>query len=287
VSAAACGTPEPRLHFVDEGAGTPVVVLHGFTGSGASMAGVAEALRGRHRVIRVDLVGHGASPAPRETAPYTMERCAAQLAGLAEALGLGPAHWLGYSMGGRAALALAAWRPHCVRSLLLVGASAGIADPTARAARVRADEVLAARIERDGVAAFVAHWMALPLFASQARLGSAALEAARRQRLANRPHGLANSLRGMGAGAQPPLHALLPGLRAPACLVSGAQDAKFTALAQELATLLPRGRAVSLPGAGHAAHLEAPDAFASLALDFFAEVERGAEAARPHGGGAP
>lgn len=282
MSAAALGAAEPRLHFVEEGAGTPVVVLHGFTGSGASMAGVAAALRGRHRVIRVDLAGHGASPAPRDVAPYAMERCAAQLAGLAEALGLGPAHWLGYSMGGRAAFALAAWHPRCVRSLLLVGASAGIADPAARAARVRADEALAARIERDGVAAFVAHWMALPLFASQARLGPDALDEARRQRLANRPHGLANSLRGMGAGAQPPLHGLLPGLRAPVCLVSGAEDAKFSALARELAALLPRGRAVPVPGAGHAAHLEAPDAFASLALDFFAEVERGEAASNPH-----
>jgi 2-succinyl-6-hydroxy-2,4-cyclohexadiene-1-carboxylate synthase len=279
---AALAAAAPRLHLEDEGAGTPVVVLHGFTGACASMAGVAAALRRRHRVIRVDLLGHGASDAPHEVAPYRLERCAAQLAGVAEALALGPAHWLGYSMGGRAALALAVWQPHRVRSLLLVGASAGIADPTERAERVRADEALAARIERDGIPAFVDHWLALPLFASQARLGAAALREARAQRLANRPHGLANSLRGMGSGAQPPLHDALGALRAPVCLVSGAEDAKFTRIARDLAARLPRARAVALPGAGHAAHLEAEDAFTSLALAFFAEVERGADAPIPH-----
>jgi 2-succinyl-6-hydroxy-2,4-cyclohexadiene-1-carboxylate synthase len=264
----------PRLHAVSEGVGTPVVVLHGFTGAAASMAGVAAALRARHRVIRVDLLGHGASEAPREAAAYRMACCAAQLAELCDALALGPAHWLGYSMGGRAALALAAWHPRCVRSLLVVGAGAGIAEPEERARRVRADEALADEIEREGVEAFVTRWMAQPLFASQARLGAAALGEARAQRLMNRPHGLANSLRGMGAGAQPPLHAALAELRAPACFVAGAEDAKFAAVASELAALAPRGRAALLPGAGHAAHLEAPDPFAGLVLDFFAEVER-------------
>jgi 2-succinyl-6-hydroxy-2,4-cyclohexadiene-1-carboxylate synthase len=162
-----------------------------------------------------------------------------------------------------------------VRSLLVVGASAGIADPEERARRRAADEALADELEQGGVAAFVTRWMAQPLFASQARLGAAALAEARAQRLANRAHGLANSLRGMGTGAQPALHAALAGLSVPVCFVAGAEDAKFSALAAELAALAPRGRAAVLPGAGHAAHLEAPDPFARLALDFFAEVEAG------------
>jgi 2-succinyl-6-hydroxy-2,4-cyclohexadiene-1-carboxylate synthase len=211
-----------------------------------------------------------------------MERCAAQLAQLADALATGPAHWLGYSMGGRAALALAAWHPRRVRSLLVVGASAGIADSAERGRRRAADDALADELEQGGVAAFVTRWMAQPLFASQARLGATALAAARAQRLANRAHGLANSLRGMGAGAQPPLHAALAGLEAPACFVAGVEDEKFAALAAELASLVPHGRAALLPGAGHAAHLEAPELFARLALAFFAEVERGAS--HPTGG---
>jgi 2-succinyl-6-hydroxy-2,4-cyclohexadiene-1-carboxylate synthase len=203
-----------------------------------------------------------------------MKACAAQLDAVCAALGLRSAHWLGYSMGGRTALAVAAFHPDRVRSLLAVGASAGLADETERAARVRDDEALAAAIERAGVAAFVARWEALPLFASQARLGADALATQRAQRLRSLAHGLANSLRGMGTGAQPPLHDALARLAAPVCFVAGADDAKFRSLAERLAALAPRGEAHALAHAGHAAHLEAPDAFAALALDFFARAER-------------
>jgi 2-succinyl-6-hydroxy-2,4-cyclohexadiene-1-carboxylate synthase len=266
----ACGV---RLRVLREGAGPPVVALHGFTGAAESLAGVAERLCGRHTVLRVDLVGHGESEAPRALAPYAMKACAAQLDAVCAALGFSAAHWLGYSMGGRAALAVAAFHPARVRSLLLVGASAGIADAAERAARVRDDEALADAIERDGVPAFVERWMALPLFASQARLGATALAQQRALRLRNRAHGLANSLRGMGAGAQPPLHDALARLAAPACFVAGTEDAKFRALAERLAAIAPRAEARLVANAGHAAHLEAPDAFAALALAFFARAQ--------------
>jgi 2-succinyl-6-hydroxy-2,4-cyclohexadiene-1-carboxylate synthase len=258
-----------RLHALVEGEGSPVVLLHGFTGACESMADLAQRLRSRHRVVCVDLVGHGLSDAPRERSAYTMEACTAQLAAVSAALAPA-AHWLGYSMGGRAALALAVRHPERVRSLLTIGASAGLRTAEERAARIRDDEALAGVIERDGLEKFVDRWMALPLFAGQARLGAHALAQAREQRLRNRPHGLANSLRGMGAGAQPPLHAALARLAAPACFAAGAQDAKFRAIAAELAAIAPRGQARTVPGAGHAAHLEAPDAFAALALGFFA-----------------
>jgi 2-succinyl-6-hydroxy-2,4-cyclohexadiene-1-carboxylate synthase len=264
---------DARLHVRCEGSGPAVVLLHGFTGSVESMEEVARRLRVRHRVVRVDLLGHGSSDAPEDLAPYRMDRCAAQLARVAQALRLGAAHWLGYSMGGRVALALAAWHPERVRSLCLVGASAGLADAGERALRARADEELAEAIGRDGLERFVERWMALPLFASQARLGTAALAEARAQRLRNRPHGLANSLRAMGSGVQPPLHAALPGLRAPVALVVGEEDPKFRALAGEIARTLPDARVLVVAEAGHAAHLEQPDAFAALALRFFAETE--------------
>ena len=264
---------DARLHVRCEGSGPAVVLLHGFTGSVESMEEIARRLRVRHRVVRVDLLGHGSSDAPEDLAPYRMERCAAQLARVAQALRLGAAHWLGYSMGGRVALALAAWHPERVRSLCLVGASAGFADPAARARRARHDESLADSIERDGLEPFVERWMALPLFASQARLGAEALAQARSQRLRNRPHGLANSLRALGSGAQPPLHAALGDLHAPVALVVGEEDAKFRALAGKIARALPDARVLVVPEAGHAAHLEQPEAFAALALRFFAETE--------------
>ncbi len=245
-----------------------VVVLHGFTGAAESMEGVARGLAPFARVARLDLVGHGQSDAPDAPAAYAMEACATQIADAAPALGFERPHLIGYSMGGRAALAAAIARPEAFASLVLVGATAGIADPTARAERIAADATLADSILQGGLERFVDAWMAQPLFASQARLGPERLERARRQRLTNRPHGLAHSLRGMGAGAQTPLHARLARHRGPVLLVVGGEDAKFCGIASELARSLPDARVEVIAGVGHAAHLEAPDRFAEIVREF-------------------
>ena len=264
----------------DPDSGAPVVVLHGFTGSCESMAGVAAELAGERAVYRLDLLGHGRADAPADVGPYTMARCVGQIVGVLDALGLRAAHLLGYSMGARVALSLCVAHPARVRSALLVGVSPGIADARARAARVASDEALAKRIEDEGIPAFVDHWTRLPLFASQARLDAAARERARAQRLANRGHGLAGSLRGMGAGAMPPLHADLLGVALPVCLVVGAEDAKFLAIAEELRRALPDARLAVLEEAGHAAHLEQPGAFGELARRFLRDADATARSRR-------
>ena len=260
------------LRVVEHGAGPPVVLLHGFTGSAATLTEIAAGLRDDHRTLSIDLVGHGGSEAPRELAPYRMQRCAAQVAAAVAALGAGPAHFIGYSMGGRVALALCAWRPDLVASALVVGARAGFADPAERATRTAADGALADRIERDGVEPFVDDWMTRPLFESQRRLGADALADARAQRLANAPHALANSLRGMGAGAQPPLHDELAEFPGPLCLAVGAEDARFRTVADELAARLPGASVALVPHAGHAAHLENPAAFLQIARRFLKDA---------------
>ncbi len=169
-------------------------------------------------------------------------------------------------------LALAIWAPERVGRCVLLGARAGIEDPSARVARVRADEALADRIEEGGIEAFVDHWMALPIFASQARLGEAALEAARAERLRGNPRGLAHSLRGMGAGAQPPLFDDLPSLRAPTLFVAGAEDEAFCEAGRDLAARTPAARFLAIPEAGHAAHLEASDEFNRITRSFLSEA---------------
>lgn len=267
------GAATIRLHAVIHGVGPPVLILHGFSGSTETMAGVADRLSDWHRTLRLDLVGHGRSEAPDEVAHYSMERCVEQIVAALDILELPSVHVIGYSMGGRAALALAAWHPQRVRSLLLVGASAGLEAASERAARRRSDEALADRIERNGLEAFVDRWMALPLIASQARLGPAWLERARRQRLSNSPVGLANSLRGMGTGAQPALHDHLGEIDVPVCWVAGQQDEKFSHLAEELAARCRRGRVCLIPASGHACHLEEPAAFAEIARKHIERAE--------------
>ncbi len=251
----------------------PVVVLHGFTGSATAMQGVNEMLGEVYRVVAIDLVGHGESDAPGDPSLYTMANCVSQVLGVLDALGIRRAHFVGYSMGGRVALSLAVAQPTRAASLVLVGVSPGEGDSAARAARVEADESLAQAILDGGIEGFVDRWMALPLFASQSRLGKQALAAARSQRLGCRPEGLAHSLRGMGSGAMPPLHGRLGELDVPVLLVAGAEDAKFCALAETLREALPRAEVRVIPEAGHAAHLEQPAAFAAGCLTFLGAVE--------------
>jgi len=265
-------TPDGMLHVVSEGQGPNVVVLHGFSGCALSMADVAHVLCDVFRVHSVDLLGFGESAASDDPAAYTMPRCIHQLERLQDWLRLQRAHWLGYSMGGRVALSYAVARPERVASLTLVGATAGLADAAARAERVAADEALARRILDEGLEVFVDEWMALPIFASQKRLGESALACARMQRLGNRPDVLAASLRGMGAGAMPVLHDALPSLDLPVLLVVGDEDTKFRGLAAQMATALPDARVVTVQQAGHAAHLEQPEAFARAVRSFLAQA---------------
>jgi|GEM_PF-5080 len=267
------GLAPMELSVEVRGSGPPVLVLHGFTGCGESMHEVADALAEGTRVILPDLPGHGGSPAPQDPEAYRMASCCDALAELLSRLGVGAAHVVGYSMGARVALALAVRHPRCVRSLVLIGGRAGIQDSARRARRVAADTSLAARILERGVPWFVDYWMAQPLFASQRRLGTATLASLRQQRLANRACGLAGSLRGMGAGAQPPLFGMLPEVAVPALLVTGALDQRFTALAEDLQRRLPEARCCVIPDAGHAAHLERPQAFAAALRAFLARTD--------------
>ncbi|MCY4663922.1 MAG: 2-succinyl-6-hydroxy-2,4-cyclohexadiene-1-carboxylate synthase [Acidimicrobiaceae bacterium] len=255
-------------------AGVPVVVLHGFTGSARAMDPLTErlAVRLHARIICPDLVGHGRSGVPEDPDFYRVEAMAAQIAGLAGMLDRDTFHLVGYSMGGRVALTLGCAASQRLRSLTLIGASPGIADPVERRRRVEADAARAERILA-GFEAFVDEWMAGPRFAGQAALGEAHQRAARAQRLASNPHGLARSLMAGGTGAMEPLNERLADCDVPTLLVVGAHDAKFCAIAEQLAAGLPRAGVRRVEGAGHAAHLEQPGITAAAIGDFIAEAE--------------
>lgn len=261
-----------RLHATEQGKGPPVVVLHGFTGAAVGWAALAGALAERFTTIAIDIVGHGESDAPQAVDRYRMRRCVDDLVAMLRGLGHQRATWLGYSMGARTAMQVAAWRADAVAALVLEGATPGMRTAEQRAARVASDEALAGRIEREGVEPFVDYWEALPLFATQREMPAEVQRAVRAGRLANSATGLANSLRGMGTGAQDALHDRLAEMRVPALLVTGARDERFTALAAEMAQTLPDATIASIDGAGHAAHIERPERFSTIVSEFLERV---------------
>jgi len=256
------------LHFARRGRGPAVVLLHGFTGSGQGMAEIAQSLEQDYETLALDLPGHGRSADLVRADTDGFDECVDDLVATLESAGHRQAHWLGYSMGARLALGCAVRHPGSVASLVLLGGRAGIADPTERAARCREDAALAARIESVGVEAFVDEWLAQPMFASLRKRGARFLAEQRRQRVSNSARGLADSLRRLGPGAQPPLFDALPSVAVPVLLVAGALDRKFVALAHDLAGWLPHAEICEIGDAGHAAHLEQPEAFVRAVRDF-------------------
>lgn len=245
-----------------------LLLLHGFTGSGAQWAEQAARLRAAGlRVFCPDLPGHGKN-LPASLHDYTIEGAAAQLADLLEQEEYGPVHLLGYSMGGRLALYFALHYPDGVRSLILESASPGLATAQERAARQTSDDALAERIERDGIPAFVAYWESLPLWKSQERLPRAARQWLHEQRLRNDASGLARSLRQMGTGVQPSLWGRLGELAMPVLLLAGAEDAKFVEIARQMAARIPQAQLAIIPDAGHTIHLEQPAAFHTTIRNF-------------------
>jgi 2-succinyl-6-hydroxy-2,4-cyclohexadiene-1-carboxylate synthase len=233
-----------------------VVLLHGFTQTGRSWRGIADRLRAHgHEVMWPDAPGHGDAAEVRGDLWHAADRVTA--------VG-GRAVYAGYSMGGRVALHAALAHPDLVTGLVLLGATAGIEDEDDRARRRAEDEARAVALECHGVGPFLDEWLAGPLFA---RLTRDAADVG--DRLRNTASGLANSLRDAGTGSQEPLWSRLAELQMPVLCLAGEHDERFTVIARRMAdTIGDNASAETIDGAGHAAHLEAPHAFAERLLRF-------------------
>ena len=249
------------FHVEVEGSGPPLVLLHGFTGSARAWEEIRPGLSDVAQIIAIDVIGHGRSTAPREAARYSLEWCSRDLVALLDGLRLERADVLGYSMGGRVALHLAVTAPSRVSTLILESASPGIEDDAERGRRRASDDALAQRIIDNGVEAFVAEWENVPLLALQPHVPQAVRQRQHALRLQNTATGLANSLRGMGAGQQQPLWATLGDLVLPVHLLVGAQDPRYVSAAQRMSRLLPHSRLTVVEAAGHTVHVDQPDTF--------------------------
>jgi 2-succinyl-6-hydroxy-2,4-cyclohexadiene-1-carboxylate synthase len=231
-----------------------VLLLHGFTHTGASWEPVVAALGERYSALAPDIRGHGTAAGAR---PVTLEAVIDDLLELApQRFTLG-----GYSMGGRIALHLALAAPSRVQRLILIGGSPGIAEPELGRERRHADERLAGEIERASVEEFARRWSQTPVLAGLAPDVAARAHA---DRLRSDPVGLALALRGLGTGALPSLWDRLADLRMPVALVVGERDPKFREIAARMQAAMADAEVTVVPDVGHAVHLEAPELVAEV-----------------------
>lgn len=241
-------------------------LLHGFTGSPKSWQRVVEQADLGPALIP-SLAGHGQDWRARTVASFEGE--VTRLATLALSAER-PRLLCGYSMGARVALGLLARKPRLFDAAILIGIHPGLSDETTRAKRREIDARRARLLREEGLAAFIAEWEELPLFASQRDLSAAMLADQRNNRLAHDAEGLARSVEVLGLAAMPDYGGALASLEIPITIMAGSLDGKFSRIAKMLADGNAGIEVALVNGVGHNVLLEAPNAVAA-ALKFTAE----------------
>ncbi len=231
------------------------LALHGFTQRGAMWHEVAGLVGGEWATP--DLPGHGGT----DVVPW--DTAVGIVAGWIGEAGPGIT-LIGYSMGGRIALAAALEHPEGLDRLVLVSASPGIADAAARERRLGEDEATADRIERLGVDLFLTEWLSRPMFPGLGRRPAAWGSRDLRLRQSNEAAGLAGAVRLLGHGSQPYLGDRVGGLSVPLVTVAGARDDVYAFHASGMAAAAPDGRFIEVRGAGHAVVAEDPKAIVKV-----------------------
>jgi len=232
-----------------------VALVHGFLGSPADWADVLARLSPGIACDCVPLVELGcASVADAARA-------------LAARLERSPCDALvGYSMGGRIALELAATRPELAPRLVLLAASLGLDDEAERARRAAEDDARAEEILRDGLDAFVERWYRLPIFAPFTR--HASFSAARLRRAQGEAAFWSRCVAACSPARGTPRWSAIPALAPRTIFVAGALDERYAAFAARArdmtSALAPALRVEIIAGAGHVLPLEAPDACARI-----------------------
>lgn len=260
-----------RLEVRSEGDGPGFVLLHGFGGAKEDFADHVEMLGRTHRVVTFDHRGHGESDKPADSEAYSLDRLAADVGQVTDALGLDRYRLLGHSMGGMVARRLALADPTPLDALVLMdttpgpvpgidpdlvefGAEVALTEGMARLKQLQdeldplgTDAYRRMLVERPGYEEFQARkWAALSpvMWATMAR------------EIAHQPEQLP----------------LLAGLSLPTLVIVGEQDEPFFERSHAIAATIPGARLVVIRDAGHSPQFEAPTAWLAAIREFLAEL---------------
>lgn len=251
-----------RLHYIDEGAGEPVLLIHGFSLDLRLQwvrPGIVSALsEAGYRVIAYDKRGHGASGKPHDPAAYGAPDVEDPIR-LLDHLGIDRAHVVGYSRGGRIAHHLRAEHPGRLRSVVLGGYGAGSEEEDALGAAARSD--LADAMERGDYRPLVR--------AVAPELDPEEVDAwDRRLREMNDGQALSAAFRS-DLSFPPFTERELRTNRVPTLAIIGERD-PFREGVESMGAVMGRLEVLALPGADHATTIERPE-FVTAVLGFLAK----------------
>lgn len=267
MSDTAIGAASRPTHHTEQGAGFPLILIHG-VGMDLSMWDAhAGPLADRYRVIRYDMLGHGRSPRP--PGPYSLQQFVDQLRALMDDLGIPRAHILGFSMGGLVAQAFAQQYPERTASLILANA---VAERSEREREAVLDRVRA--VERSGHTATIDAAIERWFTRGYAVAHPETLEAVRRTLEANDPDGYLAAYR-VFATADQEVSPRLEEIERPTLAITGEHDVGSTPeMARLMGARIPDAEVVVVPGMRHMLPVEAPDVFTAEILRFLAAHAR-------------
>jgi pimeloyl-ACP methyl ester carboxylesterase len=265
-----------KLEVRSVGSGAPLVFVHEFSSDARSWDAQVGFFSRYYCCTVYCARGYPPSDVPQSVGAYDQIRAAEDLADVVRAVCDGPAHIVGLSMGGFAALHLGLRHPQLVRSLVVAGVGYG-AKPEQQAEHSASSKRDADHAEAIGMAAFARN-LAGSRYAQclRAKDESAWLRFA--ERLAEHSViGMAMTLRGVLA-TRPSLWHLadrLRGLDRPTLLVAGDEDTPCLEPGLFLKATLPDAAFCVMPRTGHLINLEEPSLFNTILFSFLVAVEHG------------
>lgn len=254
-----------QMRVLIEGAGAPLLFVHGHPFDHAMWAPQLAAFVGHYQVIAPDLRGYGKSDV--QPGMVLLDELALDLAVLLDELGLTQVTLIGLSMGGQIALEFARLFPQRVKRLVLCATSAKAETPASYQKRIVVSEVLAAH----GMAAYCAE--ALPNFFSAQTFSTRPdiVETVRQMILKTPKLGAAATNRGRAERRDHT--AILPTLTMPSLIIVGAVDV-FTPVteSQYMLERLPNAEMHVIAGVGHLPNLEAATEFNAILTRFLVKT---------------
>lgn len=257
-----------RVHYLDQGAGEPaLVLLHAFPLHAGMWAPQLEALSPRVRVVAPDLAGFGASDVPEDPNAYSVEAWADSVAGLADHLGLDRIVLAGLSLGGYVAFSFL--RRHRARLAGLVLADTRPGPDSTEAAERRTSQQR--QVAGEGTAALI-DTLVQGLLSEHTRLHRPELVDTARHLMDNPPAGYVGALEAMKR--RPDSTPELAGIDVPTLVAVGGEDALSPPdVARDMQAAIPGAELSVLASAAHLSNLEAVDAFNAAVMDLLGRCQ--------------
>jgi pimeloyl-ACP methyl ester carboxylesterase len=242
------------IYYESHGSGPAILLSHGYGATCRMWDGQIAAFADRYRLILWDMRGHGLSGDPADPALYSAELTVGDMVAVLNACGeSGPVIIGGLSLGGVMSLAFHLQHPERVRALVLCDTGPGFRNPEARRQWNERALRRAADLEARGLGD--------PVGGAETRLG--------KHRSAQ---GLAGAARGMLTQEDSRLIDSLPQIAVPTLVLVGSEDRHFLGAADYMAGKIAGATKAVIPGAGHAANLDQPEAFNAAVGAFLAAL---------------